>query len=221
MGKRVNQSGKNPKIDAFLIDGCGRCQYFKTPQCKVNTWREELILLRDIVVDSELKEEYKWSQPCYTYEGKNVLIVSALKDFALISFFKGTLLRDAKKLLHAPGKSSQADRQFRFTSVKEVVEAEHYIRAYIHEAIEIEKQGLKVSFKKNPEPFPQELIDKFERDPVFEKAFKSLTPGRQRGYILHFSQPKQSKTRASRIEKCIPKILKGEGLHDRYKSMKR
>ena len=212
---------KNPKVDTYLIDGCGRCEYYKTPQCKVHSWPEELKLLRQIVLDTGLTEDYKWSQPCYTYQNKNVLIVSALKDAATLSFFKGALLDDPKGLLIKPGKSSQSARYMRFTSMDSIMKEEPYIKAFILEAIENEKAGKKVKFKKNPEPIPEELITKFEEFPEFKTAFEALTPGRQRGYILYFSKPKQSKTRTSRIEKCIPQILRGEGIHDGYKSKKK
>ncbi|NNE26126.1 MAG: hypothetical protein HKN09_04735 [Saprospiraceae bacterium] len=208
----------NPNIDQYLIDGCGRCNFYKTPQCKVNKWRKELILLRSIILESNLEEEYKWSQPCYTFKGKNVLMLSALKEFVTISFFKGSLLKDSKGLLITPGQSSQADRQFRFQSLNEIEPLIGHIKSYIKEAIEIEKKGLSVAFKKNPEPIPQELQGKFVEDPEFECAFKSLTPGRQRGYILYFSQPKQEKTRLSRIAKWYSKIMEGKGIQDDYRS---
>jgi len=146
---------------------------------------------------------------------------SALRKYCAFSFFKGVLLKDAHNVLEKPGKNSQADRLFKFTSVQQISELEGVIKAYVMEAIEIEKAGLKVDFKKNPEPVPDELQQKFNEDAFFKTAFEELTPGRQRGYILHFSQPKQSKTRVSRIEKCVPKILNGEGLHDKYSSKKK
>lgn len=207
----------NPKIDKYLEDGCMRCKYGATPQCKVHDWQDELKKLRAIVLDCGLIEELKWGVPCYTFEGKNVLMVSALKDCSVISFFKGSLLKDIDKILVKPGENSQAARYAKFTDVKEIEKLEATLKAYIFEAIEIEKAGLEVKFKKNPEPVPDELQEKMDNDPVFKNAFEKLTPGRQRGYILYFSQPKQSKTRESRIEKCTGKILNGEGLHDNYK----
>jgi uncharacterized protein YdeI (YjbR/CyaY-like superfamily) len=205
----------NPKVDVFMEEGCGRCPLVGTPECKVITWRKELEQLRTIVLDSELVEEYKWSQPCYTYNGSNVLIVSAFKEYAMISFFKGSLLKDPEGILVKPGESSQAARQIRVTSVEEIIEIEPIIRSYILEAIAIEKAGLKVNFKKNPEPMPEELLAIFGERPEVKAAFEALTPGRQRGYILYFSAPKQSKTKTSRIEKCIPKIMSGKGMQDR------
>ncbi len=211
----------NPKVDIYLIDGCGRCEYYKTPKCKVHSWQGELRELRRIVLDCGLQEDYKWSQPCYTLNAKNVLIVTALRDYAALAFFKGTLLKDTHGLLVAPGERSQAARQLRFTDIQTIREKEVMIKTYIHQAIEVEKAGLQVQFKKNREPLPEELIQQFEKDPELKAAFNALTPGKQRGYLIHFSQPKQSVTRVSRIEKCIPKILKGEGMHDKYTSRKR
>ena len=205
------------EVDLYLEEGCGRCSHHQTPECKVHNWPEELRELRRIVLECELTEEYKWSQPTYTLKGHNVLIVTAFKHYACISFFKGSLLEDTHSMLISPGRSSQAARQLRFTDPKTILENEHKIKSYIYQAIEVEKAGLKVEFRKNPEPMPEELEKVMEDDPVFAAAFESLTPGRQRGYILHFSQPKQSATRLSRIEKCTPKILNGEGMHDAYK----
>ncbi|MCG8699731.1 MAG: DUF1801 domain-containing protein [Bacteroidales bacterium] len=207
----------NPKVDKYLIDGCMRCPYGATPDCKVHRWKAELEYLRILVLDSELTEEIKWGVPCYTLNNKNVLLISALKEYCCISFFKGVLLKDSKSLLTNPGQNSQSDRQFRFTKLEQIKDVETDIKQYIQEAIEIEKSGLQVELKKNPEPVPSELIDKFKEDPVFKSAFEALTPGRQRGYVLFFSAPKQSKTRESRIEKSMNKILNGIGLHDKYK----
>ena len=205
----------NPEVDVYLSEGCGRCEYFSTPRCKVNTWRSELIELRRIILESGLDEEIKWGQPCYTYKGKNILIMGALRDYASISFFKGSLLTDPENLLFAPGKNSQAARLFKFTSLEQLLDLEPLIKSYIAEAVEIEKQGLKVAFKKEPEPMPQELLEIFDENPLFKSAFEALTPGRQRGYILYFSGAKQSATRCSRIRKYIPKIFEGKGMQDR------
>ena len=214
-------SNLNPKIDQYLIDGCGRCDYYKTPQCKVHKWTKELKELRRIALECGLTEEYKWSAPCYTFNNKNVLMVSALKKYATMAFFKGVLLKDKEGILVAPGKSSQSSRQARFTKVKDIIELEPVLKAYIAMAIQLEKDGSRVQFKENPEAMPEELIQKLAGDPQLKAAFESLTPGRQRGYILHFSQPKQSKTRFARIEKWKPTILKGEGMHDSYRSKKK
>ena len=203
------------EVNLYLEDGCGRCSYYKTPQCKVHSWNRELVELRRIVLECGLNEEYKWSQPTYTYKNANVVILSALKDYASLAFFKGVLLSDPNKMLHAPGENSQSSRLFKFTDVKDIMANESVIKQYIFEAVEIEKAGLKVEFKKNPEPIPEELEEKFLEDPQLKDAFESLTPGRQRGYILHFSQPKQSATRVARIERYKQKILDGLGFHDR------
>ena len=205
----------DPRIDNYLIEGCGRCPLVGTPECKVNNWREELKILRSILLDTELTETLKWSNPCYTFNNINILMLGALKEYAVISFFKGVLLNDPEKLLISPGRNSQSDRRLIFTSVDQISEHVTIIKNYVSEAIENEKAGLKVVFKKNPEPIPPELQEKLDHDVLFRQAFESLTPGRQRGYILHFSQPKQSKTRLSRINKCTSKILQGKGFHDR------
>lgn len=211
----------NHKVDTYLIDGCGRCSYYKTPQCKVHTWTQELKQLRRIVLECGLTEELKWSQPCYTYKDKNILMMTAFKEYAALVFFKGALMQDEKSILVEPGKSSQSVRQVRFTDVKDIIKMEPTLKAYIYEAIEVEKTGLKVNFKENPEPIPDELQQKLDENPELKAAFEALKPGRQRGYILYFSQPNQSKTRTARIEKYIPKILNGEGLNDKYKTMKK
>lgn len=203
------------QVDQYLIDGCGRCKLYKTPQCKVHTWSTELKVLRSIIQDCGLTEELKWSAPCYTFENKNVLILAAFKDYCSVSFFKGALLKDAKKILSTPGENSQAARQFRFTSVKEIEKLSTNIKAYIKEAIELEKQGKKIEFKQTSEDLMiEELENAFKKNASLKKAFYALTPGRQRGYLLFFSQAKQSATRASRIEKCTAAILKGKGLND-------
>ena len=208
-------------VDDYFVEGCGRCELGGTPGCKVHRWTSELKLLRNIILDCGLTEESKWGVPCYTFQNKNVLTLSALKEYCCISFFKGSLLNDDKLLLVKPGPNSQAARLFKFQNIAEIEKIKGDISAYIFESIEVEKQGLNVEFKGNPEPIPEELEAKFIEDPILKTAFEALTPGRQRGYILHFSQPKQSKTRVSRIEKCTSMILSGVGLNDHYKSMKR
>ncbi len=204
----------NPKVDTYLIEGCGRCPLGGTPDCKVLPWVEEIKALRKILLECGLTEDLKWKVPCYTYQNKNVLILSAFKEYCAISFFKGSLLTDTQHTLTKPGENSQAARLIKFTNTKEIPEMEPIIKAYVYEAIEVEKAGLKVAFKKNPEPIPAELQQKLDEDPTFKSAFEALTPGRQRGYILYFSAPKQSKTRISRIEKYKQKILEGKGFHD-------
>jgi len=205
----------NQKIENYLSEGCGRCSLGGTPECKVHKWTEELKKLRAIVLDCGLTEELKWSVPCYTFQQNNILILSAFKNYCAISFFKGALLSDSEGILKAPGENSQAVRLIKYTSFQKIVELEAILKVYIFEAIEVEKSGLKVEFKKNPEPIPHELQQKFEDDLLFKEGFEALTPGRQRGYIIHFSQAKQSKTRIVRIEKYRSKILSGKGLNDR------
>lgn len=208
----------NPQVDAYLAHGCGRCALYDTPQCKVHPWREALEHLRQIVLECGLTEELKWGVPCYTFQGGNVLLVSAFKEFCAISFFKGALLTDTDGILSKPGESSQSGRLIRFTRIQEILDLEPVLRTYVFEAIEVEKAGLKVDFKQNPEPIPDELRQKLEEMPALKAAFYSLTPGRQRGYILYFSEPKQSKTRVARIEKHIEQILRGKGINDDYKA---
>lgn len=205
----------NPLVNKYLVDGCMRCKFGGTPNCKVNHWSKELEALRKIVIKSVLDEELKWGIPCYTLNNKNILMISAFKEYACISFFKGVLLKDKEKLLTAHGESSQSVRMIKFTNSKQIIQQSSIIKAYIEEAIEIENSGKKVEFKKNPEPIPEELIVEFNKDLKFKKAFHELTPGRQRGYIIYFSQPKNTQSKLNRIEKCRENILKGIGLNDR------
>lgn len=206
----------NPKVDKYLIDGCLRCKYGGTLHCKVNNWRKELELLRQIVLETGLTEEIKWGVPVYTDNGKNIVTVNALKKSANIGFFKGVLLSDTYKILQQQGKL-QSDRLVKFTSVEEIKKLKEVLKSYIIEAIALEKSGKKVEFVKNPEPMPNELLIAFENEPLFKTAFNKLTPGRQRGYIIYFSQPKQSLTRTIRIEKYKQSIFEGIGLNDKYK----
>jgi len=193
-----------------------RCPLGATPDCKVHNWTEELKQLRAIVLDCGLTEEHKWSVPCYTFDGNNVLLMSAFKDYCSLSFFKGSLLKDPDNILYQPTKNSQASRLIRFTSVQDVVELEPMVRAVIHNAIEVEKAGLEVAYKETSDfEVPDELQHKLDEDPEYKAAFEALTPGRQRGYLLYFAGAKQSKTRVSRIEKYRQKILDGKGVHER------
>ncbi|MEL6655493.1 MAG: YdeI/OmpD-associated family protein [Bacteroidota bacterium] len=204
------------QVDQYFLVGCGRCSLGGTPDCKVHSWTTELALLRSLVLETELREEVKWGVPCYTYEQKNVLLLSAFKEYCTISFFKGVLLDDPENLLQKPGPNSQASRVLRFTSIAEIEPVIDEVKALVQGAIAVEMVGREVVFNKNPEPIPEELKQRFKEDPPLKNAFESLTPGRQRGYILYFSSPKQSKTRVARIEKSVGKILRGEGLHDKY-----
>lgn len=203
------------EVDLYLIDGCGRCPLKASPQCKVNFWPGELRLLRQLLLDCGLTEELKWSMPTYTYKGANVAMMSAFKEYASINFFKGALLADTHLLLHKPGENSQSARLLKFTSVDEIKKLEQEIKAYLFEAIEVERQGLKVDFKQKDElVLPDELIQKLEENDELRAAWEKLTPGRKRGYVLFFTAPKQAKTRESRIEKFIPKILEGKGMQE-------
>ena len=204
----------NPLVDKYLLNGCMRCKYGGTPQCKVNSWKEELETLRQLVVETGLKEEVKWGSPVYTHRGKNIVSVAALKDFATIGFFKGVLLKDKHQILQQQG-NLQSDRIVKFTNVKEIKKLAKILRAYVLEAIEIEDSGKKVEFKKKPEPMPDELLQALEDDPLLKEAFYRLTLGRQRSYSIFISQPKQEKTRLSRVEKCKSKIFHGKGWNER------
>jgi uncharacterized protein YdeI (YjbR/CyaY-like superfamily) len=203
-------------VEGYLTEGCARCPLGGTPGCKVHAWSTELHALRGILSKSGLIETAKWGVPCYTLNGKNVLLLSAFKNHCAISFFKGALLKDDAGLLSTPGPNSQASRLLKFTSPDAVEALREATLDFIQQAIAIENAGLQIEFQKSPEPWPEELQEWLEQDPVLKDAFEALTPGRQRGYVLYFSAPKQSKTRISRIEKCVDKIMNGEGLHDAY-----
>ena len=190
----------NPKVDGYLS--------------KAKKWQEEFEKLRMIILPSGLTEELKWGKPCYTFQDSNILIIQGFKEYCALMFCKGALLRDPKGILIQQTKHVQAARQIRFTNVREIVKMESILRAYIHEAIEAEKAGIKVHFKKNPEPIPEELQNKLDEIPALKTAFEALTPGRQRGYILYFAAAKQSKTREARVEKWMAQILNGKGLDD-------
>ncbi len=201
-------------VDEYFTDGCGRCPFGGTPACKVHTWSQELVMLRKIILSCGLIEESKWGMPTYTFQQNNVLILAAFKEYCSVSFFKGALLTDENGLLSKAGEYSQAARQFKFRNIQDITPIEATIKAYIYEAIELEKAGLKVEFKKNPEPIPEEFQNKLDEFPNLKVAFEALTPSRQRGYILHFSQPKQSQTRTARVEKYIEQILNGKSLSE-------
>ena len=191
----------NPKVDGYLR--------------KAKKWQKELAKLRMIILDCGLTEELKWGQPCYTFQKSNIVLIHGFKEYCALLFFKGALLKDANGILIQQTENVQAARQIRFTNVREIVEMEPILKAYIYEAIEVEKAGLKVNFKKTSEfKIPEEFQKKLDETPALKKAFAALTPGRQRGYLFYFSQPKQSKTRKSRVEKHMQQILNGKGLND-------
>ena len=197
----MTKHGMNPKVDF----------YFDKPE----KWQKETAQLRKIVLDCSLREELKWGVPCYMFGKSNIVLIHVFKEYCALLFFKGVLLKDTHHILIQQTENVQSARQIRFTDVKEIVKLQATLKAYIHEAIEVEKAGLKVTFK---EPAAFEMAEEFEMKleelPDLKTAFEALTPGRQRAYLLHFSQPKQSKTRASRVEKAIPHILDRKGLND-------
>ncbi|RKQ42496.1 uncharacterized protein YdeI (YjbR/CyaY-like superfamily) [Roseivirga pacifica] len=183
---------------------------------KPGQWQEAYRALRNIAQETGLQEELKWGKPCYTHKGANVFLIHGFKTYCAILFHKGALLKDPDNILVQQTKNVQAARQLRFTSAEQIVAIRDTIKSYIFEAIEVEKAGLKVPMKKTTEfEMPEELQEAFDHDADFKSAFEALTPGRQRGYLLHFSQPKQSKTRISRIEKCAPLIFEGKGWNER------
>ncbi|WP_404451881.1 YdeI family protein [Virgibacillus necropolis] len=195
----MTDSRMNPKVDEYLS--------------KSKKWKEEYEQLRNIVLDCELTEEFKWGKPCYTFENKNIVLIHGFKEYCALLFHKGALLQDAHGILIQQTENVQAARQIRFTNVQEIVEMETILKDYIYKAIEVEKAGLEV--KKNTEfIIPEELQNKFNETPALKTAFEALTPGRQRAYILYFSKAKQSKTRESRVEKWMQQILDGKGLND-------
>jgi uncharacterized protein YdeI (YjbR/CyaY-like superfamily) len=191
----------NPKVDVFISNA--------------QKWQAEFERLRTILLDCPLSEELKWGVPCYTFEKSNIVLMHGFKEYCALLFVKGALLRDARAILITQTENTQSARQVRFTSVREIIELEPILKDYVNEAIELEKVGAKVNYKKTAEySIPEEFQIKLDEIPALRAAFEGLTPGRQRAYLLHFSQPKQSKTRASRVEICTPQILNGKGLND-------
>jgi len=191
----------NPKVDFFFS--------------KAKKWQEEFEKLRTIILDCGLTEELKWGKPCYTFQNSNIVLIHGFKEYCALLFFKGALLKDTKGILLQQTENVQAARQIRFTNVREIGKMEPILKAYIKEAIEVEKAGLKVDYKKTADfAIPEEFQNKLDEIPALKTAFGALTPGRQRGYILYFSAPKQAKTRESRVEKCMQQILNGKGLND-------
>jgi uncharacterized protein YdeI (YjbR/CyaY-like superfamily) len=197
----MTKSKLNPKVDEYLG--------------KSKKWKEEYVKLRNIILDCELTEEFKWMHPCYTLDDKNIVLIHGFKDYCALLFHKGALLQDPQGILIQQTENVQAARQIRFTNVQEIIEMESILKVYINQAIEVEKAGLEVTFKKNTEfTVPEEFQNKLDEIPGLKTAFEALTPGRQRAYLLYFSDPKQSKTRTSRVEKYVQHILSGKGLND-------
>lgn len=192
----------NPKVVDRFID-------------RAKKWKPEMTLLREICRDCGLTEEFKWMHPCYTFQGKNVVLIHGFKEYCALLFHKGVLLKDTDKILIQQTENVQSARQIRFTGLQEIRDLKSTIKAYIFEAMEVEKAGLEVPMKKTSDfNMPDEFKKALDNDPELKTAFQSLTPGRQRGYLLYFSQAKQSATRTNRVEKHIPKILQGKGLND-------
>ena len=221
----MTKSGMNPKVDFYFS--------------KAKKWQEEINKLRMIILDCQLTADLKWGVPCYTlltgsspsvparagggaFQKSNIVLIHVFKEYCALLFFKGALLNDTSGILIQQTENVQAGRQIRFTSVREIVKMKTILKVYIKEAIEVEKAGLKVNFKKTTEfKIPEEFQNKLDEIPALKAAFDSLTPGRQRAYNLYFSAPKQSKTRESRVEKCMQQILNGKGLNDDYISMRK
>lgn len=206
----------NKTADNYFMEGCGRCSLGGTPECKVHTWANELAALRTIILSVGLTEECKWGVPCYTFQKKNVVLLGAFKEYCAVSFVKGALLKDEAGILMTPTENSQSGRQIRSTNLQWILDHQDAIRLCLFEAIEVEKAGLKVEYKQTKDfDFPEELSAKMKEMPELKRAFEALTPGRQRGYLLHFSAAKQSATRTARIEKFIPHIIAGKGFQER------
>jgi uncharacterized protein YdeI (YjbR/CyaY-like superfamily) len=204
----MTKSKTNPGVDAFFNE--------------TGPWQKEMRELRKIILDCGLAEELKWSKPCYAFEGGNVVIIQGFKAYCALLFFKGALLKDPNHILVKTGENTVVGRQIRFTSVQEIVGRKSILKAYINQAIEVERAGLKVDVEKKAEiKIPEELQNKFNKTPALKTAFEALTPGRQRGYIFYFNEAKQSQTREARIEKCTPLIFDGMGLHDEYRLTKK
>ncbi|PZU87628.1 MAG: hypothetical protein DI529_06825 [Chryseobacterium sp.] len=190
----------NPKVDEHINQS--------------KQWKDEMNALRTIIIDCQLTEDFKWGKPCYSFQGKNIVIIQGFKEYFALLFFKGGIMKDSKHLLVKMGENTQVGRQMRFENVQDILDKKSIIKDYIFEAIEIEERGEKVQIKKEATPIPEEFQIKLDENRELKSAFESLTPGRQRAYLFHFSAPKQSKTRESRIEKSIPNILDGKGMND-------
>lgn len=204
----MTRSKSNPRVDGFLK--------------KADKWQDEMTKLRAIILGCPLTEELKWGHPCYAHEGRNVVLIHGFKEYCAILFMKGALLKDPKGILVQQTENVQAARQIRFTNLREIVKLESVLKTYINQAIEAEKAGLEVTYKKTAEfKMPEEFQKKLNENSALRTAFEALTPGRQRGYLLHFAAPKQSQTREARIEKCMDLIFDGKGLNDDYKATKK
>lgn len=202
-------------VDAYLADGCGRCQHYRTPACKVHSWSAPLVALRALLRATELAESVKWGSPCYTLGGKNVVMIMAFRDACALSFFKGAALDDPSGALESPGPSSRFVRLLRFRSYAELAAKRAVAQRLVAQAIELERAGAKVDAKPAAEPIPDELAQRLRTDARLRRAFEALTPGRRRSHILHISGAKQHQTRLRRLERCVVDILAGRGFHER------
>ena len=205
----------NESVEKFLAEGCGRCEHFQTPQCKVHDWAGALVELRALLRTSGLEETMKWGSPCYTLEGKNVAMLVAYRDWCGISFFQGALLPDEDGLLVAPGPNSRHARGLRFTSVTQVRRRKKQVRSYLDTAIEVRRSGARVEPRRETDELPEALQAILDEDADVRTAWEALTPGRRRSHILHVSGAKQAKTRVSRAHKCATRILAGKGFNER------
>lgn len=202
-------------VDAYLKDGCGRCDKYQTTECKVHLWTDILKKLRSLLRASGLKEEMKWGSPCYTWNGKNVVMVASLNDACALSFFKGALLQADAEVLESPGPNSHHGRYVKFRSTEDWQQKHAAAERLIQEAIELEKAGKKIERPKTALSLPVELETRLAKNAKLKKAFDALTPGRQRSHVLHISSAKQSETRERRVEKCLEDILAGKGFNER------
>lgn len=203
----------NTSVESYLAEGCGRCEHYQTPQCKVHLWIEELLALREILRSSDLEETMKWGSPCYTFDGKNVAMMGSFRDYCSISFFKGVLLEDPEGVLEAPGPNSRHARLLKFRSLEDVERLASQALNFLNQAVEIQKKGLKVDAAE-AEPLPDELEARLLSEDGLWEAYEALTPGRQRSFILHVSGAKNPETRVRRAEKCVPKIWAGKGFNE-------
>lgn len=205
----------NTNVESWLQDGCGRCELFATPGCKVHLWTDVLISLRTLLRETRLHEEMKWGFPCYTVNGRNVVMLTAMKDCCALSFLEGAALSDPEGVLVSPGPNSRYARYVKFTSVADLERLASVARRLLHDAIALAESGVKFVPVAEPEPLPDELLTRLEADPELLEAFERLTPGRRRSHTIYVSGAKGTEARARRVEKCVPKIMAGMGFLDR------
>ncbi len=202
-------------VDSYVQEGCGRCDLYRTPACKVHKWTEGLLVMRELLLAAGLSEEMKWGSPCYTWGGKNVSMIVSFKESCALQFFKGAALSDPQGALESPGPNSQHGRFLRFRSAQEVAERRAEAAEFIRQAVELEKAGVKIAAPAEREPIPDELAQRLTADPQLAKAFAALTPGRQRSHILHIRGAKQAETRERRVDRCAGEILAGLGFGEK------